>query len=37
MDVGALLLLLGGVGRLEEEDGLRGEEDAGRVKKLLEG
>lgn len=34
MDVGALLLLLGGVGGLEEEDGLGGEEDAGRVEEL---
>lgn len=35
VDVGALFLLLGGVGWLEEEDGLGGEEDAGRVEELL--
>lgn len=34
MDVGALLFLLGGVGGLEEEDGLGSEEDAGRVEEL---
>lgn len=34
MNVGALLLLLGGVGGLEKEDGLGGEEDAGGVEEL---
>lgn len=36
MDVGALLFLFGGVGRLEEEDGLGGEEDAGGVEELVD-
>ena len=34
MDVCALFLLLGGVCRLEKEDGLGGKEDAGRVEEL---
>lgn len=37
VDVGALGFLLGGVGGLEEEDGLCGEEDAGGVEELGEG
>ena len=36
MDVGAGVFLLRGVGRLQDEDGLSGEEDAGRVKELIE-
>lgn len=35
MGVGALAFLLGGVGRLEEEDGLDGQEEAGGIEKLL--
>ena len=35
VDVGAPFLLLGGVGWLEDEDGLGDEEDAGGVQKLL--
>ncbi len=37
VDVGALLLLLGGVGRLQEEDGLRGEEYPGGIEELVSG
>lgn len=34
VEVGALFLLLGRVGRLQEEDGLGGEEDAGGIEEL---
>lgn len=34
VDVGALLFLFGGVGGLEEEDGLGGQEDAGGIEEL---
>ena len=36
MDIGAGVLLLWGMGRLEDEDGLGGEEDASGVKDLTE-
>ena len=35
MGVGALAFLLGGVGRLEEQDGLNSEKEAGGIEKLL--
>ena len=36
MDVGAGVFLLRSVGRLQDEDGLSGEEDTGGVKELME-
>ena len=35
MDVCALVFLFGGVGRLEDEDGLGGEEDTGGVEERM--